>query len=195
MILFMPPFIAEFFLFFSNISCMLVIFLIGMLSDKRNVFYWGALFCLISICINYVLKISFKVPLPPELHEGYAFPSGHMQMLTVFYGWLAYHRLLRMRWFFIPLVIGEAYGLVYFHYHTLLEAFAGFATGIFLLSVFNKIYRKTPFMRYIYLMGLLSACLIYIHAFGWMQPHVFIAASILLFLTTIGLPISMMTRR
>lgn len=191
----MPQFIAEFFLFFSNTPCILAIIFIGMLSDKRNIFYWGALFCLISICINYVLKITFKVPLPPELHDGYAFPSGHMQMLTVFYGWLANHRLMRMRWFFPLLVIGEAYGLVYFHYHTLLEAFAGFATGMFLLSVFNKIYLKTPLIRYIYLIFLLGACLIYIDLFGWMQPHVFIAASLLFLLTTIGLPMTLISRR
>ncbi|NBX85090.1 MAG: hypothetical protein EBQ95_05725 [Gammaproteobacteria bacterium] len=191
----MPQFIAEFFLFFSNIPCIFAFFLIGILSDKRNIFYWGGLFCLISICINYVLKISFKVPLPAELHDGYAFPSGHMQMLTVFYGWLANHRLLRMHWFFPALVIGEAYGLVYFHYHTLLEAFAGFATGIFLLSMFNKIYFKTPFMRYICLIFLLSACLIYIHVFGFIQPHVFIAASLLFLFTIIGLPMTLIMRR
>lgn len=187
--------IARFFLFFSNLPCMLMFFFIGLLSEKRKLFYWGGLFCLISVCINYVLKISFKVPLPPELHEGYAFPSGHMQMLTVFYGWLASHHLMRMRWFFIPLVCGEAFGLVYYNYHNLLEAISGFLTGLFLISIFNKIYLKSPPVRYVYLLLLLVLCISYIFTFGYMQPHVLSSASILLFFISIGLPLSIILKK
>jgi hypothetical protein len=118
-----------------------------------------------------------------------------MQMLTVFYGWLAYHHLLRMRWFFLPLVIGETYGLVYFHYHTILEAVAGFATGMFLLSFFNKIYLKPPSVRYVYLLSLLTFCLIYIQVFGFIQPHVANAAFWIILFSAIGLPLSLIARK
>lgn len=176
--------LAIFSLFFSNVPCILTIFFIGMLSNKRNLFFWGAMFSLLSICINYALKITFKVPLPPELHDGYAFPSGHMQMLTVFYGWLAMHHLLRMRILFIPLCLMETYGLLYFHYHTLLEIVAGFITGLFLLSVFNRIFQKRLFHRYFLILLTWTGCFMYVYYFGVFKPH-FLTASLVLSVTSI----------
>lgn len=178
---------AHYSLFFSNYPCLFTILLLGLLSDKRQLFYWGGLFTLLNICINYALKITFKVPLPVELHPGYAFPSGHMQMLTVFYGWLAMHHLMRMRVLFIPICLLETYGLWYFHYHTIIEITAGFLTGLFLLSVFQKIYQKPTLNRYLLILTTLVACLIYTYYLEDFKPHVVVASLALFILSIFGI--------
>ncbi|WP_367607376.1 phosphatase PAP2 family protein [Legionella sp. W05-934-2] len=124
-------------LHFSHPPMVLIIFILGWVYYDKPLFFYAACLSCMSILINVALKGTFKVPLPPELHSGYAFPSGHMQFATVFYGWLFYHipnRALRLA---IPLLlVCLSIGMMQHHYHTLTEILAGFVTGVLLIRLF-----------------------------------------------------------
>jgi membrane-associated phospholipid phosphatase len=150
-------------LIFTTWQVLCVLILLGLISKRRELMYWGVVFLNLSTIINYALKITFKVPLPSFLHQGFAFPSGHMQMTTFFYGWLALHAILKMQYWVGFICVAEAFGLIYFHYHTPLDVLAGFATALFLLSIFYTLFQNYKTKK---MMGALiifvSICLAYI---------------------------------
>lgn len=123
--------------YFSHPPIVLIIIILGWLFIDKSIFRNAIYLGCISIIINVALKGTFKVPLPPELHAGYAFPSGHMQFATAFYGWL-YHqfnqRLLRAA--IVGLLICLAINMILHNYHTVIELLAGLLTGIMLIQGF-----------------------------------------------------------
>ena len=74
--------------YLNDFPVVFAIVLLGWLFIDTSIFRHLAYLACLSIIVNVALKGTFKVPLPPELHVGYAFPSGHMQFATVFYGWI-----------------------------------------------------------------------------------------------------------
>ncbi|MCC5791532.1 MAG: phosphatase PAP2 family protein [Legionellaceae bacterium] len=128
--------LAHFFLFFSSLPCAIVISLFGFVYINRPLFYQTACLGAFNLIINVALKGTFKIPLPPELHPGYAFPSGHMQFSVVFYGWLMLHLPSAvLRCLVLPILFGIGGSLLHFHYHNLSEVLAGafFALSLILL--------------------------------------------------------------
>jgi len=91
-----------------------------------------------GMLVNAGLKLFFKVPLMPHLGPGYAFPSGHTQMTTIFFGWLAINKLYPKKYFFIIVAL-VGYSIYAQHYHQPDEIVAGFITGLGVLMVFSKI--------------------------------------------------------
>lgn len=136
--------LARVFLFFSHFSCLIPLTIFGMIFINRRVFSRVIMLVAWSIIINVALKVTFKVPLSPTLHKvGYAFPSGHMQLATVFYGWL----LLNIRdWrlcLAVPLLLlGVGFGLIHFQYHTLDEVMAGFVVAAGLIGIYSWFVRR-----------------------------------------------------
>lgn len=158
----MLDYIADFFLFFSNIVVIggfLVFFL-----------WWGGrafflqLFCLtlMDMIINVALKGTFKI-FPPGIPEGgYAFPSGHMQLTCVFYGWLLLHvRSIALRCCLVVLCIGQGMGLMHYHYHTLMDVIGGAVVAFLLIVLYRgalKIFKaQIPWI----LLCLSSLCMLY----------------------------------
>lgn len=129
---------ARFCLFFSQTYTLLGIIGIGMLWLDRKLFYQLWILSALCIMVNVALKGTFKVPLPATLHPGYAFPSGHMQLTTVFYGYLMANfenRWLRLSALLVLCAVG--FGLMHFHYHNGREVLAGLFFGMILLLGFN----------------------------------------------------------
>lgn len=131
-------FLASIVLAFSHDLILIPIIILGFIFGKRSHFY--QLFCLLclSLLINISLKLYFHVPLTPTLHkEGFAFPSGHMQMSSVFYGYLAYRlQSLTLSLILLVVLVGIGWALVYFGYHTIADVIAGFISAVIILSCY-----------------------------------------------------------
>lgn len=115
-----------------------------MRNDRGN-FMHLALIGFLGIILNVALKGTFKIPLPEWLHNGYAFPSGHMQFSTVIYGWLFYHYPYRwLRAVILILLTGIGAGLMYYGYHTFFEVCGGvfFASLIIAFYLFSQHHLK-----------------------------------------------------
>lgn len=120
-----------------------------------------AVCCLVSAYVNGLLKVFFAVSRPPavegaevlhpETGGGYAFPSGHTQGSTVFWGrWFVETRKV---WVFVlGLVVTALVGLsrVYLNVHWPSDVLGGFAAGLALLLVYAAVealwrYLNPPF--------------------------------------------------
>jgi len=133
----------RFFLSFSHGIVIVPLIILGYLRCDQRVFFHGTCILLLSMVLNWALKVTFQVPLPVEFSEGgFAFPSGHMQAAFVFYGWLwkSFHNLsIRLG---VPLVlIGIGVSLVHFGYHTYFDVWGGVGFGMLLLSVYTWLLR------------------------------------------------------
>lgn len=128
---------THFFLAFSQSSMILLIVLIGFFFINRAIFFQAACLVNFNIVVNVVLKGIFKVPLALSLHKiGYAFPSGHMQLTTVFYVWLALYLTSNYwRGFVLVLLFGMGVSLIHFGYHNINEVAAGLVIGLLLVGL------------------------------------------------------------
>ncbi len=115
--------------------------------SKRGA-YRVATFYLFSVYVNGLLKTAFKTPRPqptqdlavlhPETGTGYAFPSGHAQGSTVFWGQLSLET--RKRWVAVAgIVIIALVSLsrLYLNVHWPIDVLGGFLIGLALLALFN----------------------------------------------------------
>ena len=164
--------IADSFLYFSQPTT-IAAFLIAayFISTNKNYSIQLAALCALGILVNVVLKGYFKVPLASFIsHPGFAFPSGHTQFATVFYGYIAFFGLpnqidnkkhtsfitrqdLNIRIIISSILIcGIGFGLVHYHYHTIGEVIAGFVAGMALLFLYRyALLRFTKTFPYIIL--------------------------------------------
>ena len=78
--------ICNFALLFTREFVILPVFIIGMIFIDRQLFVKAALVTLLTMYINPVLKQLFGIPLASHLGDGFAFPSGHMQVTAAFWG-------------------------------------------------------------------------------------------------------------
>lgn len=102
----------------------------------------SALFLLLfALLFNPFLKSIWQVPLLPSVgHEGWAFPSGHMQVTCTFYGWMAWQmRPLWFRLLIIFLLGGLGISLIYCGFHTLVDVLG----AVFFAGLTILIYHKT----------------------------------------------------
>ena len=96
--------------------------------------------------------MTFQVPLSPALHKvGFAFPSGHMQLATVLYGWLGLHIQNRsLQSLILVLLTGIGFGLVHFGYHTWFDVWGAVFFAGLILSFYQILsYQKTPLLPWI----------------------------------------------
>lgn len=138
--------LARGFLLFSNTLIILPVLIIGLIWLNRETFYQATCLLLFSMLVNVALKNTFQIPLSPALHKvGYAFPSGHMQLVTVLYGWLA----LRMKNYGLcaavaVLLIGIACSLIHFGYHNIYDVLAAVICAFFLIGLYSFALGKWP---------------------------------------------------
>jgi len=134
--------LAKGFLLFSNGIVLAPLLLVGFItrggffinspSFKGSVI-WGnsILLVLLTMIFNALLKSLFLVPLNPSLGgEGYAFPSGHMQVAVVFYGTMfqAYSNLI-FRKILLLIIAGIGYGLIQQGYHNIWDVLGAVVFG------------------------------------------------------------------
>src|SRR6476620_614074 len=112
--------IARGFLALSNDIIIIPIIVLGYIWVDRKLFYHVTCLLLFSMIVNVALKWTFQVALAPSIGNphGYAFPSGHMQSSTVFYGWLDYkidNKVFRIA--ALAVILGVGFALMHFGYH------------------------------------------------------------------------------
>lgn len=158
---------ADFFLAFTQMPVLLLIVLIGFLWFSRPVFY--QIFC-VSVCnivVNVALKGTFKVPLAASLGKvGYAFPSGHMELATVFYIWLAVaFASTYLRGAIVFLLFGVGMSLMYHGYHDFKDVLAGVVVGLLWVGICRRMlaHRFTEFLLISATVGMIYNLLIYNH--------------------------------
>jgi membrane-associated phospholipid phosphatase len=131
--------IASLFLAFSDDKIIMPILIIGYIWVDRKIFFEAICLILISILLNFSLKITFKIPFPIH-QEGFAFPSGHTQSSVVLYGWLLTnlkHHPLKI--LLLMLIAGIGWSLVYFDHHNYFDVIGGVFFGCLLLLLYKSL--------------------------------------------------------
>ena len=130
-------------LLFDNLYFYLAIILFLLFyPKKRLVVFWGITGASLDILLNIFLKGYFKIPLASHLHFGYAFPSGHLQLATFIYLWLAFYHLFyieKIYYLIIPLI---ATATVESHFHTWTEVYAGIIAGSLFFLFFSHLIKQ-----------------------------------------------------
>lgn len=123
--------IATAFLFLTAEYFLLPCIIIGYIWLDKDVFLQALKIMLFGMILNTALKVTFQVPLSPLLGKaGFAFPSGHMQLATTFFGWLLFKsRVLILRVLITAAIIGIGMGLVHFGYHNYHDVIAALFFG------------------------------------------------------------------
>lgn len=144
-------FLAKGFLTFSHDVIIVPLIIIGFLTQKNGITkksekgstVWGnaCLLILFTMIFNALLKSLFLVPLNPALgKEGFAFPSGHMQVSVVFYGWLFWaYPYWGLRGVILLILSGVGYGLIQQGYHTITDIVGAVIVGVVTLYGVAKI--------------------------------------------------------
>lgn len=119
--------------------------------SKEKGYRLGLVF-LSSLFLNSYLKFLFAVPRPPatpsvrvihpETGGGYAFPSGHAQGSTTFWGWLAVE--VRKKWFYwlaVIIVVIVSMSRIYLNVHWPSDVLGGIGIGLFMLAFWSLIFK------------------------------------------------------
>jgi undecaprenyl-diphosphatase len=112
---------------------------------------------LFSITLNVALKGTFQIPLARELGiPGYAFPSGHMQIATIFYASLIFYgnaRLLKndpeslllpLNITLVLLLSGIGWSLIHCGYHTVFDVAGAAITALLLIIGYRFLLNHCP---------------------------------------------------
>lgn len=106
----------------------------------RAIFLHGVAIVMTSMLWNSWLKWQFHIPLLPSVSPtGFAFPSGHMQLSVVLYGWIAL--AYPSRWMMVGVTVVWAavgWGLVEKGYHQWMDIFGALVSGPLLLFVYRR---------------------------------------------------------
>jgi len=174
--------VARFFLGFSHFLFIFPMLALGFIFLNKRLFYHAFCIMFFSIIINVALKATFQIPLAPFLNKaGFAFPSGHMQLATIVYGWLAFKiQSTRLRILISVVLIGIGFGLVHFGYHTVIDVLGGVFFAALLITLYafmqcehNKI---LPWL----LVTISSLAMPYIAWTGTILPHAWVTYCALL---------------
>jgi len=177
--------IARFFLGFSHIEIILPMLVLGFIFFKLPLVYHTCCLMFFSMIINVALKSTFQVPLHPSIHHaGFAFPSGHMQLATVVYGWLALNYANTYLRIFIGIIlVGVGFGLVHFDYHTLVDVVGGAFFASLLITIYALLKNKYPSMLSWFLGVIATLAMPYIAWQASIPAHAWIAYCAVLVLT------------
>lgn len=123
---------------------MIVIPVLFWVFNKHFAMKFGIIF-LFSAYFNSISKYNFVTERPPlDLHKidqpGYAFPSGHAQGNTVFWGYLA--QQIGQKWAYIAagvLVFLVAFSRLYLGVHYPVDVIFGIAIGLALLGIYRVV--------------------------------------------------------
>ena len=131
--------LTTFFLSFSHWVVILPLMVLGYCLISKRIFCHALCLLVLSILLNIILKNIFQIPLSPALgKEGFAFPSGHMQVATVLYGWLAFNiKNIWVRLSIVIILLGVGFSLVHAGYHNYYDVFGGVFFGTLLIGIYH----------------------------------------------------------
>lgn len=136
----MPDAIANLFLLLIHPYFILFIMIMGFYLIDRSIFFQAACLLAFSVVLNVALKATFQVPLSPSLHKtGFAFPSGHMQSASVFYGFcIPYLLAWPTKWLaLVVLLVGIGASLIHYDYHTLQDVLGAVLVAWVILTTYH----------------------------------------------------------
>ncbi|MDF1646824.1 MAG: phosphatase PAP2 family protein [Legionellaceae bacterium] len=171
--------LARFFLFFDNGPFILLLLATGLIFGNRTLFYQATCIMLISIILNVALKCTFQISIAPN--TDFVFPSGHMQLAAVLYGWIGLHiKNHTVQALIICLLAGIGFGLVHFEYHSWTDVFGAIFFAGIILSLYHVILRKQKqHLIWIY-PSITTLAMIYIAYQDIIPSHAWVAYSVLL---------------
>jgi len=134
------------------IPVLLIMYLGGFKSESTRLLF----ILLFTMAFNSYLKSSFAIPLPESVNpNAYAFPSGHMQVAFVFWGWI----MVEFRGFFLKLfcmgiLFGVAGSLIQKGYHNWFDTLGAIGVGfVTLWAYFWLMCRKFKDPKYLPIIG------------------------------------------
>lgn len=167
--------LADIFLQGTRIYVIAPIIIFGFLCHNHKLFFKLAGIVFFSSILNTYLKNYWQVPLDPRVGQGYAFPSGHMQIAFVFWGFLAWHfKNLALRIFVGLITLGIGWALVQKGYHIPKDVLASFIAGaivVFFAVVIDKIGGENE-KYFILILFALTGLLMYVRPSPLYAPHV-----------------------
>jgi predicted PurR-regulated permease PerM len=128
---------------------------------------------LISMLVSTALKVTFQIPLSPSLGKpGFAFPSGHMQLSVVLYGWLITNtRNIVHKILLIALLIGIGFSLIYFGYHSYFDIFGAVFFGSLLVFFYTLLTKYEKRLLSLILLIFSTFSMIYIASLYEISVH------------------------
>ena len=174
--------VARFFLGFSHFLFIFPMLALGFIFLNKRLFYHALCIMFFNIILNVALKATFQIPLAPFLNKaGFAFPSGHMQLATIVYGWLAFKRpSTRLRILISVVLMGIGFGLVHFGYHTVIDVLGGVFFAILLIKLYAFMQFKHSKTLPWLLASISSFAMPYMAWRGTILPHAWVAYCALL---------------
>lgn len=170
--------IANAFLFLTAEYFLMAFIIIGYLWLDKDIFLQALKIMLIGMIFNTALKGTFQVPLAAFLNKpGYAFPSGHMQLATTFFGWLALKfQYTSLRIIIALALVGIGMGLVHFGYHNYYDVSAAVFFAALTICGYYKINKDYNNLMPVIMLVVGSLLLIYIgFRFEKMPNHIWMA--------------------
>ena len=179
--------LADIFLQAAQFHTIVIILLIGIYFVDRKSFLKVLAYMLGSSFINVVLKSIFKVPLKSHIgKDWYAFPSGHAQSSTTFYGTIITSRKDTIVTAICCLIIaGICWALVERNYHDWIDVIAAVFVAIAVIIFFNWADRtifKDNFMLFVVSLAIITIAVSHLYpALGghtWLSQGALIGLSI-----------------
>jgi undecaprenyl-diphosphatase len=173
-VIIMLDFIAKFFLSFSQEIIIIPAAVLGYIWFDRKIFFSAICLMLLSMLLNFDLKATFQIPLATG--KGFAFPSGHMQSSTVFYGWLITKiQEPIFQTLSVVVLIGIGLSLVYFGYHNFFDLAGGIFCAVLLILFYNLISTQKERFRQIIIFSFSTILLFYAAIIYQVADHLWLA--------------------
>lgn len=169
--------IAKSFLFLNKAEFMIPLALLGYIFHDREKWTRTIYIMLLATIVVAYLKSIWQVPLQPWVKsDSWAFPSGHMFVVTSFYLWIS--KEMNKRWITnlsYIILLGVGLSLIQQKYHITQDVIGAFGFALIFLYLYNIIVSLKPFAKnpdYLVLI-LLPLSLIIMFCMPIIPPHVF----------------------
>jgi undecaprenyl-diphosphatase len=162
---------------FSHGTVIIPLVILGYIWRDQSVFFEAICLLLISMLLNFALKVTFQIPLSPHLGKpGFAFPSGHMQSCLVLYGWLMTHiKNPRSKILIMGLLTGIAFSLIHCGYHNTLDILGGIFFGSLLLLAYRLLKTTQTHIILPVLLSFSTCLMLYIATIQSIIEHLWMA--------------------
>ncbi len=176
----MPMFVGEMFY-------LTIVFLGYWVINKAFFRYLGCCVCAFTL-LNNVLKVFFAIPRPKierlvALKDPFGFPSGDVQVATIFWGMLCLKFPLKsLRVLGITILASIGFSRIYLGAHTLLDVMGGFFMGIICCFCAWKFYRKEiklkPLTQLVIALGLIIFSFMYLNKVHYLYSYVLLSGGL-----------------